>query len=305
MRMRKLGRGQSVVFCAFPEMQHKIRALLDISMNKPIMASDVLGWSIHETWDETLRSIPLWATQGIRHQRQSIIWDHAESKGAIGGPVFTVEDINDYMEDEAQTLEQRYRRNLRGYGVDAVLESDDNEPALAGEELRQIRRTCYLFKITTLSSVSLQEEQERELATEVEEERQVERPPPAQPREHSLHPDVRRFVHTGIASLPSQGIVPAFRALDRTSAAQLFAPSNFDRQLQDLMATVDFAQTVVPTARFCADGFQRSVQWILAGPWRGAGTQPRQLLILSPWEADRLLPEIRIPRRATLHIYRP
>ncbi|KAH8744369.1 hypothetical protein F5883DRAFT_722279 [Diaporthe sp. PMI_573] len=305
MRMRKLGKGQSVVFCAFPEMQHKIRARLGTPTNKPITVSDVLGWSIYETWDETLRSIPLWATQGIRHQRQSIIWDRAEAKGAQGGLVFSAEDINDYLEDEAQTLEQRYRRNVRGNGVDAVPESADKEPILAGEELRQIKRTCDLFEITTLGSVSLQEEQERELATEVEEERQVERPAPAKPSAHSLHPDVRRFVRSGIASLPSQGIIPVFRALERTSAAQIFAPSNFDRQPQDLLATVDFARTVVPTTRFCADAFQRSVQWILAGSPGGVETPPRQLLILSPWEADRLLPEIRISKRTTLHLYRP
>ena len=305
MRMRKLGKGQSVVFCAFPEMQHKIRARLGTPTNKPITVSDVLGWSIYETWDETLRSIPLWATQGIRHQRQSIIWDRAEAKGTQGGPVFSAEDVNDYLEDEAQTLEQRYRRNARGNGVDAVLEGADKGPILAGEELRQIKRTCDLFGITTLGSVSLQEEQERELATEAEEEWQVERPAPAKPSAHSLHPDVRRFVQSGIASLPSQGIVPVFRALERTSAAQIFAPSNFDRQPQDLLATVDFARTVVPTTRFCADAFQRPVQWILAGSAGGVETPPRQLLILSPWEANRLLPKIRTSKRTTLHLYRP
>ena len=62
-----------------------------------------------------------------------------------------------------------------------MLESAEKEPILAGEGLRQIKRTCNLFEITTLGSVSLQEEQERELATEVEEERQVERPVPVKP----------------------------------------------------------------------------------------------------------------------------
>lgn len=58
-----------------------------------------------------------------------------------------------------------------------------------------IKKTCDAFGVTSLRSASLQEEQERELATEVEEERQVERPAPAKPRTHSIHPDVIQWHH--------------------------------------------------------------------------------------------------------------
>ncbi len=302
MRMRKLGRGQSVVFCVSPEIRQKIRALRNVYDSERLTVADVLAWSISETWDETLRSIPLWATQGIRHQRQSVIWNRAETKD---GPVFSASDIEDYMEDEAQTLEQRYRPGAAHVDIDHIIRTA--EVGLGSKELVHIKATCDMFGVKSLGSVALQEEQERELAIEAEEERQVERPAPASPSQHRIHADVRRFVSSGLVSLPSGGIIPAFQALSNTSAARVFATSNFDRNPQELLATADFAQTVRQRKLFCADAYQRPVQWILAGypvgnVKRGA---PERLLILSPWEAHELLPSIHISKHATLHLYIP
>jgi hypothetical protein len=75
MRLRKLGKGQSVVFCISQEIQTKILSLIGESAEHKIDIIDVLRWSVSETWADVEHSIPLWAVQGQRFERQRSIWD--------------------------------------------------------------------------------------------------------------------------------------------------------------------------------------------------------------------------------------
>lgn len=52
MRMRKLGNGQSVVFCIPKEIQFKILALSEKNSKSTINVSDVICWAVSETWIE-------------------------------------------------------------------------------------------------------------------------------------------------------------------------------------------------------------------------------------------------------------
>ncbi|KAB5525653.1 hypothetical protein GE09DRAFT_1257349 [Coniochaeta sp. 2T2.1] len=65
MRMRKLGKGQSVVFCVPEEIRMKILDVTGKPENSDIDVSDVLIWSIHETYSDLRKSMPLWAAQGM------------------------------------------------------------------------------------------------------------------------------------------------------------------------------------------------------------------------------------------------
>lgn len=40
---------------------------------RPVTVIDFLVCAIAETWDDADRSLPLWATQGIRHQHQAVV----------------------------------------------------------------------------------------------------------------------------------------------------------------------------------------------------------------------------------------
>ncbi|RWQ94459.1 hypothetical protein C8Q69DRAFT_293102 [Paecilomyces variotii] len=55
MRMRELGRGQSVVFCVPPEIQYNIRAMGTKSNSSHITVSDILTWAVSETWIDTTK----------------------------------------------------------------------------------------------------------------------------------------------------------------------------------------------------------------------------------------------------------
>ncbi|KAJ4291237.1 hypothetical protein N0V88_006237 [Collariella sp. IMI 366227] len=288
MRMRKLGNGQSVTFCVSPEMQKRIRNLAKVNIARPLAVTDVLVCSIAETWDDAHRSLPLWATQGIRHQYQEIVWERADDAGNL-----SLEDVNEYLEDEAQSLEQRFRPDTGNSDANSCqsLTSKLNkatELKSRKTQISRIRRKCGEFGLANLDAMgSLQEEQERELAPEVERERQVERPAPQNPATHSLHPDVRSFAISGLMVANSPAFLPAFQSLSSTSAAALFP---FDTFPSTLLVTADFAHTItLPRTPSHLDAYQRPVQWLLTHQPPNITTTPTMIAI-SSYEANALKP---------------
>ncbi|ROW01894.1 hypothetical protein VMCG_05551 [Cytospora schulzeri] len=295
MRMRKLGQGQSVVFCVPREIQTKIKERMapkgeTNTDDGHIDIQHVLEWAISETHKDNRKSMPLWAAQGQRFERQRIFWDEARTNRGI--EMTTVQAAR-FLEEEAQTLQQRYRPK-----------PPSEDARLVGEattvRLLEIQARCEEVGSTSLDEATLQEEQERELSPETEQERQLERPPPAEAESHSVHADLRAFAESGILSPRSPAFIAAFESLRETSAAQHLDVSMFPK---DVLVTADFARTVQRTAitGSVLDAYQRPVQWILT-------SQPHNwnhIVIISPYEAHELLPAIKSRGKTTLHIYAP
>ncbi|GKU07943.1 unnamed protein product [Fusarium langsethiae] len=292
MRMRKLGKGQTVVFCIPREIEQKILQLLgqESSGSYNITVFDVLCWAIEETSQNMRRELPLWFTQGIRFCQQRSLWNEIEACSDCNS---RSECAGQFKEDEAQSLDQRYHPQQAHPGVSSCL--DHIEPCTAAE----FQKRCQEFGLTELPTSSLQEEQERELSPETEHERQVERPLPAEPEIHHLHEDVRSFVLNGVFSQSSNAFKPAFMALEHTSAAKNFDVSEFRNHV---WVTQDFARTVRGSFGLnnYADSFQRSVQWVLTN---GREIANNRLLVISPYEAQYLLPDIETSRYVTLRLY--
>jgi hypothetical protein len=292
--MRKLGTGQSVAFIVPEEISTKIRERTRKNSDVPIEVSDVLCWSIGETWQDLKRSMPLWAVQGERFER---------NKNLLCGTATTLEQAKAFVEDEAQTLEARYGpRTEETNGIGMLKNWDMTNPTIA-----KIVTRCQDFEAMGFGAATLSEEQERELAPEIEEERQVERPPRLTAELHAVHPDLRTLVRTGDLPTNSPAIQPAFRALHSTSAGRLFPLHQFPR---DLLVTVDFMRTVkVPSystaAAFITDSYQRPVQFVLSVPSAAFPGDIKKLIIISPYEANELLATIRSKAKVTLHLFSP
>jgi len=88
---------------------------------------------------------------------------------------------------------------------------------------------------------TFREEQERELSFETERERQIQRARPAKPSPHHVHPDILRFVSTGILLDQSEAVIPALMAFSETTAA---ARMDVSQCRWDLLVSVDFARTI-------------------------------------------------------------
>lgn len=291
MRMRKLGRGQSVVFCVPKEIEFKILALK--KDNSEISVRDVLSWAVSETWTQTQRQVPLWAVQGRRFERQLETWP---SKGEHLYTQMTTAQAKAYLEPESQTLQARYRP---GHKDDRGSEPVSGE----NENLNLISERCHEFGNVGLASATLEEEQERELAPEIEREFQVQRPPAAIPARHKIHPHVYSFVSTGNLPRPSDAFMPAFQALKNTSAVLCLDVSQFP---SELLVTKDFATTIKrrPGSSFTTDSFQRPVGWILTSVHPDQDVVA-EMVIISPFEANMLLPDVRKSTAVSLHTYAP
>lgn len=203
-----------------------------------------------------------------------------------------------FLEVESQTLEERYRPS---YQKTCASESEN-----ASHHLRLIRERCGEFEELDHVSSTLQEEQERELAPEIESERQVQRPSPAIPEAHRIHPHVCSFITTGDLKSSSEGFEPAFHTLRNTSAASYL---DFDDLPMGLLATRDFFTTVKTSSSssFMPDAFQRSVRWILTSaiPKSQGRGEVMHMVIISPFEANYLMSRIRNSTSVTLHLYAP
>lgn len=287
--MRKLGKGQSLVFCIPEEIRAKILQLKRTTDLSSIGVLDVLCWSISETFADHRRSMPLWAMQGRRFISQRKVWEAAHRDDHI---VLSKETAKQFLEDESQSLDYRYRPRTSRI--------EHSNWAVQDERVARIRERCHEFNIPNSETATLEEEQERELSPEIEEEREVEKPARAQALKHSVHKDLLNLVTTGKIVKHSQALLPAFQTLHSTTAAECIDISQFPG---DLLVTADFSRTVRPMGeKYVSDSYLRPVQWILTSTDKGV---VMQMIVISPFEAQKLLPGVRKYKKVTLHVYLP
>jgi hypothetical protein len=293
MRMRKLGQGQTVVFCISPEIQSKILTVRPKHGHPIITVADVLLWSISETHAETRRAMPLWAVQGERFVRQEQTWQSIKKNDETSLSKTHAEKL---LDEEAQSIEHRYRPRKTQNHPDQLANSSNLH-------LKQISDRCREFDGLSFNSSTLQEEQERELSPETEQEREVPRPRSARPAKHSLHRDVVKFAHSGTLVERSKAYMPAFDSLKGTSASSELSPSQL-AAFSRLLVTADFATTIEHAhGSYSPDTFQRPVQWVLTKSTKDS-REVELVMIISPFEANALLPVLSNPL-VMLHVYKP
>lgn len=281
MRMRQLGQGQSVMFFAPQEIDLQIRKAAGKSELVKVEVVDILRWSMLETCDEITNHVPQWAQQGYDYQQRNRAWEACVSSNG------SLAVLNPWLQPEARSLQELY-------GL-----SDSLIPDSAIWQVSELRERCEMLGVSSISRTNMNEEQEREVSHEIEREQQIERPPKVSPAVHFLHNDVCLFIHTGTIKAQSTAFKPLFHIFDGISSA--FSP-NENVWACNLLCTQDFAVTV-KTSSYCQNtsDYLRSINWIVS-------TQCNEnmiLVVLSPFEVNKLLPEIRISSKVHLHIYSP
>jgi len=159
-----------------------------------------------------------------------------------------------------------------------------------------IRERIERLGVTKLVDVRMTEEQEREVDHEVEQERQVQRPPKAQAASHNIHKDINVFVRTGNLPRSSLHIPRLLAPLDMVEALNStteWSPSP--------LATTDFITTIRNSNSMGLTDYLRPVNWILSS---GSG-KDSTVVVISPYEANALLPVIRQLKKVRLHVYAP
>ncbi|KAL4077990.1 hypothetical protein J3A83DRAFT_4087275 [Scleroderma citrinum] len=275
MRMRKLGHSHSVMFFAPLDVDRAIHAATSVADEATIHTSDILLWAMHETCTEIQNRAPHWAQQGTDHASRYDAWSKFCRDEITSDELATT-----WCQPDAKSLEQLY-------------------PPIRPRErcaisILEIRQRCADLGILSLPNSNMDEEQEREIVHEIERELQVERPPPAVKATHRVSDNVRYFVRTGILITESDAFVPIFNSFHSRNAP----PMETSPWTERILATYDFCKVI----RGAGDTseYLRPVNWILSG----AGVIPI-LVILSPYEVNELLSDIRRSKHVRLHIYTP
>lgn len=287
MRMRKLGNGHTVMFCGPPEIDRQIMAIAQENHRNTITVRDVLYWSMQETCHNARKLLPIWAKQGINYQTHLAAWnDIGEGKEFPEG----------LLETESKTLTQHYGfERLREETIDSYRKSGAKD-----SDLSKIVNQCQSLGVKSFRGARMLEEQERELAHEVECERENQRPEQVGAAKHNVSDEVKQFISTGI--LPKsfrRSFIPAFSVLAKTSAKDIYQQSVFS---EALLATSDFCKVVEgrPLKDNKTNDFLRPVNWIVSST-----ADTSILILMSPWEVNRLLPDLRTSTKVVLHMYSP
>ncbi|KAI6009773.1 hypothetical protein BKA83DRAFT_4632007 [Pisolithus microcarpus] len=278
MRMRKLGHGHSVMFFAPQEVDRSIRGTARKSDGDGIHPSDILLWAMGETCTEIQNSAPYWAQQGRDHSLRYNAWSNF-----CNGKITSQELATTWCQPDAKTLEELYAPC-----------NPKERPLLS---IPAIDQRCQELGVSSSTNLNMNEEQEREIIHEIERETQVERPPPAIPVVHRASSKVRYFVRTGVVTSSSTAFILMFDSFRNVTP---FAQEE-SAWSQHIFATSDYCTVVQGRAGTNVGEYLRPVNWILSSQ-SGESTI---LVILSPFEVNELLPEIRSSSSVRLHVYTP
>ena len=283
MRMRQLGKGQSVMFFAPGEVDRRIRGLIPRGQESRngVHVIDILRWAMHETCWDIVHHLPHWAQQGVDHHQRFSAYKRYDMTGDLG----ILRDS--WLQPESKTLEEMYEPVSTAQSAGLGLGINDI-PSLCARLER--------LGVIQLTDVRMAEEQEREDNYEAELERHAEHPPKVFPAVHFVCDEIRNFVSTGILAKTSTYIIPLF-----TPTGIVEALDSMREWTRSPLATTDFAITTTDSSITDLTDCLRPVNWILSS---GFG-KPSVAIVISSYEANELLPIIRKSRKVRLHIYSP
>ncbi|KAF3221818.1 hypothetical protein TWF679_007032 [Orbilia oligospora] len=282
MRMRKLGKGHSLAFIASPDIYTQIQLRAGKAQAEKVSVSDVLLWTMLETCRQTQHGFSIWADQGFKYLRRKSEWDNFRLTG-------------NQSELKVKIVEVESRPLLEMYGVSGPREQI-MQNFESCDDSRVICDRLDRFATATSHTIGVQEEQEREVDHEVQEETHIERPEPAKPKQHSLHPDVVSLVEKGYFNINSAAFERAFNIFSNTSSRRHLEANAWP---SNLLVTKDFAETVDRNADEDMDNYLRPVRWLFSLAGRP------EIILVSPWEANTLIKTFRESSVSRLHCYAP
>ena len=303
MRLRKLAHGQTLMFLAPPEVHQNIMDLTGKSEGQ-LDGYDVVEWALEQSCQNIERCQPLRILQGLNHNQREVTMDrfsetYKDLDDLLKETDHSSQLVTAFREKEEQRLNDLYAPPpLKTNVVPGIIESSQDIP-----NRRKIVQTLLeMWKdldSTESEGASMHEEHEREVAHEVEQETQVERPPKVKALRRAVDPDLAAFVTTGRLVKLSRFPTAYERVVKQTSVISHGISDFWTR----LLVTRDFARTVQRPQLGYYDSYLRPVNWVLTSKQQN---KPTSLLIISQYEANELLRDIQAPYSGVnLHIYEP
>jgi hypothetical protein len=287
MRLRLLGKTQSIAFFSPPEVHQSIldlRTAARASPLVPLSSVDVIRWLLEQTCNGIEQLEPLYFNQGLNYlQRMQAKLDHEDVLDSD-------ESRNAYLDivrtKELHSLKQSYEPKHQQRGP--AIKVTDFAPSLRPfvSEVLQ-RRKCFQDRGFAVHSSALEEvEQEREMEFEVESVREVQSPVHFKAlRVARLHYDIKEFAKSGRLPAGSDAFEPVFCSLQKTALGVKHGTITAVNTTAKLYVSTQFNRTV--SINEPNDNFLRPCHWLL---WSCASEVG---LLVSPEEADALIPILR------------
>ncbi|KAL5336549.1 hypothetical protein BJX70DRAFT_400495 [Aspergillus crustosus] len=285
MRLRQLGTTQSVTFVAPPEVHQSILDVCNKSPNDHLDSSDVITWLLDQTCAANQELQPLYFAQGKDFcQRMQAA---ATYKRFLTNSDHRRAYLDILRQPEQQTLERLYEPNYDA----ASSVSTSRTPAPVGrvagllQTLAQRRQEAQAFG-SIISSALEEVEQEREVAYEIEEEREVQRPRrPKALRFPGLHQSILDFAQGHLLGFTN--IMAASEMLEETQLGEKYKIEG-SPLVSHLYLSAEFTRTIkLKKSGEKNDTYTRPVNWFLYN------TVTETALVIIPEEAEELIPVMR------------
>ncbi|KAG8865789.1 hypothetical protein FRC20_009493 [Serendipita sp. 405] len=293
MRMRRLGNGHHLVFFAPEEVAKLIQDGREMSEH-PVKTFDVIIWAIQETWHQMHTDISSWAMQGYSFATREEGWRQI---GARSHPHRVVAKL--FCEPEGRTLASLYANFTHSTAPWAHIDDRRTLDGSHRQLLQRINERCEEFGDFSSHLAMIGEEKEIELIHEKEQEREIQRAPHATALEHHLFQNLVEFVKNPV-QLPVRSVfLYAQDAFAGTTISN--PPRGFAELFSSLYVTRDFCKVIETKHPEAMNRFMRPIEWIIT-PNK---SPPDFMVIISPFEANALMPLFRRTTKLRLHPFAP
>lgn len=204
---------------------------------------------------------------------------------------------DEIQEDESRSLELLYGVHEERIGAfKRLLDRNSTNPTM-----QHLLAEYESMNKTRLEDCTVDNEQERELAHEVERQRHVERPKAAKACKHNVSKGLAHYIETGTeAAFKQSATKHAFTVFNDTSARGVMAKQKVRASdFANLYVSHDYPRTVTFESKSAVDDYLRPVNWVLSS------SEHDKLLIISQHEADELMLDIRKSTKVRLHTFAP
>jgi hypothetical protein len=296
MRLRLLGKTQSVTFFSPPEVHQSIldlRVAAKASTQVDLNSVDVIRWLFEQTCNGIEQLEPLYFNQALNYlQRTQAKLEHPNF---LKNVECRVAYLSIARSEELQSLRQLYEPKHQQRNQQ--IKPSDFAPCLRPfvEEVLTRRKGCQDQGFAIHSSALEEVEQEREMEFEVEAVREVQ--PPVHFKAFKiakLNRDIKELAVTGQLPAGSDAFQPMFYALQKTAVGIRHGTITATGTAAGLYVSTQFTRTV--SVNEPNDSFLRLCHWLLWCRKSEVG------LLLSPEEADALIPILRRTTEPVCHV---
>lgn len=259
MRLRKLGHGQSLMFVSPPEVHQSILEFMGHVPNTELSGLDVIAWSLEQSCSNIERCQPLRIMQGLGHRSRQKVAEAFSQKfpccNEITEDDIGADEVKAFREKEDQTLNDLYApAALRTTTLPDIIQSSQADTSPMVQSLLGIWRE---LDDSMPQGATMHEEHEREIAHEIEQETQIERPPRAKALCSRVDKRLRKYIHSG-ENQEFRNFALAFNGVAETSSAAPLV-NNAKSVWSQIRVTKGFIETVErPISGFC-DNYLRPV----------------------------------------------